>query len=68
VAEKSSLRSGTDRHRNSWVRKVLLSRRGVFRGAMRLTTIGLLIAVTLVVFEAMAVPRRCRPRYASCTA
>jgi hypothetical protein len=28
----------------------------VFRGALRLTTIGLLIAVTLVAFEAMAVP------------
>jgi hypothetical protein len=28
----------------------------VFRGALRLTTIGLLVAVTLVAFEAMAVP------------
>jgi hypothetical protein len=28
----------------------------VFRGALRLTTIGLLIAVTLVAFGAMAVP------------
>jgi hypothetical protein len=28
----------------------------VFRGGLRLTTIGLLVAVTLVAFEAMAVP------------
>ena len=56
VAEKSSLRSGPRPAPEQLGAQSPAIPAGVFRGALRLTTIGLLIAVRLVAFEAMAIP------------